>query len=180
MDTASGFLERTIPNFNLPYDILAPDGAFPVPVRTDSGFKESYSWYFEDHSLGQIIIPKTIAVQILVNLLKELGLENHHKTIIGFSQGGFLAPFLAKQSLHIDKIIGIGCAYRAEAYENLKNLKVFGIHGEDDIIVDFDKAHEGHRNLIQNGFDGEFAAIKELGHKMNDAARAKLIHFITA
>ena len=178
-DSAASFLKRAISDSKPEYDFLAPDGPFPVPVRTEDGFKEAYSWYFEEHSMGRIVIPKSLTVELLVNLIKELKLEDHQKTIVGFSQGGFLAPKLAEQISHVEKIIGIGCMYRKESYEKIKHIKVYGIHGTEDSIVDYEEAAQTFKALSLNGIEGEFLSIQDMGHTICDAAQAALIDFIS-
>ena len=175
-DSAASFLKRAYDGSGLDYDCLAPNGPFPVPVSTEKGYKEAYSWYFEDHSIGRTIIPKEVTIKILVSLIYKLGLEKHRKTIVGFSQGGFLAPKLAEQLLHVDKIIGIGSDYRKDLYENIKNIKVFGIHGVLDSVVPYQKSFDHYHERAFQG--GEFSSIPNMDHKINDSAKAELLRFI--
>ncbi len=177
-DSAESFLRRAYEAPWLDLDYLAPNGPFPIPVRSEQGFKEAYSWYFEDHSIGRIIIPKQVAIDMLKNLLSQLGLENCQKIIVGFSQGGFLAPKLAEELTHVEKIIGIGCLYRKESYEKIKHVQVYGIHGTEDTIVPFQEAQKTYQDLTAEGFKGEFASFEGLGHTINNEARAKLKEFI--
>lgn len=174
-DSAASFLRRAYEGHELDFDYLAPNAPFPVPVATDKGFKEAYSWYFEDHAIGRTLIAKEVAIKILVKLISELGLESHQKTIIGFSQGGFLAPKLAEKLTGVEKIIGIGCDYRKDLYENIEKIRVFGIHGKLDQVVDYQKSYN---NYVERNFDGEFATLENMGHKITEEGKTQLSHFI--
>ncbi len=176
-DSASAFLRRAF-NQNSTYDILAPNGPFPVPVRSDQGFKEAYSWYFEEPSTQTIFIPKKITVQILKDLISSLELVDQPKIIIGFSQGGFLAPVLAQQLRNVEKIIGIGCSYREESYAPLTDVKVFGIHGREDTIVEFDAAAEAFANLPSKIKAG-WTSLQGMHHTINDSAQTALLKYIS-
>ena len=68
--------------------------------------------------------------------------------------------------------------YRAESYEKIKQVKVYGIHGTEDSIVDYQEARQTYEALIANGFKGEFAKFELMGHRINNEARAQLKEFI--
>ncbi len=57
--------------------------------------------------------------------------------------------------------------------------KVFGIHGTDESIVDYQEAAQTFKALIVSGFEAEFLSIQDMGHTINDAAKAALIDFIS-
>jgi predicted esterase len=177
-DSASAFLRRAFDQSST-FDILAPNAPFPVPVRGDQGFKEAYSWYFEEHSTQTLLIPKKVTVQILKDLITSLDLVDQPKIIIGFSQGGFLAPVLAHELKNVEKIIGIGCSYREESYAPLSNVKVYGIHGSEDSIVDFELAAVAYDHLNANIKAG-WTAVEGMHHTMNEAAKLALLKYISS
>ncbi len=176
-DSASAFLRKTYDD-DLGLDYLAPNGPFPVPVRTDQGFKEAFSWYFEDHSIKRILIPKQVSIQIIKELLKELNIQDQPKMIIGYSQGGFLAPILARELSHVEKIIGIGCGYPEASYEHLKNLKVYGIHGVLDEVVNYENSKKEFSSLLNTGGSGEWTSIRDMHHSPNDEVKKILKNYI--
>ena len=147
-------------------------------MRSEQGFKEAYSWYFEEHSTETVLIPKKITVQILKSLISSLGLIDQPKILIGFSQGGFLAPVLAQELTNVEKIIGLGCSYRKESYANLSHVKVFGIHGSEDTIVDFEAAAAAYDQLPPQLKAG-WTVVPEMHHAINEAARVALLKYIS-
>ena len=153
------------------YHVFVPNGLFPSPTQRDGGFREGYAWYFRDPISGNQMISPEFAAQSLVKLIRQLDLGHLEWTVLGFSQGGFFAPFLLRAGLLCRKIIGVGAAYREEAYEGLSHLQVFGIHGEKDTIVPFEQAKASFNNLKDRGFGESFYAIPDLGHTINDSGR---------
>lgn len=153
------------------FHVFIPNGLFPSPTKRENEFREGYAWYFRDPLSGKQMISPEFAAESLIQLIRQLGLSHLEWTVLGFSQGGFFAPFLVQAGLSCKKIIGVGSAYRLEAYEGIKNLEVFGVHGEKDTIVPFDYAKSSFEALKVKGFGKKFFAIPELGHTMNEAGR---------
>lgn len=151
----------------LPFQYLAINGPFPVPVWNAEGFKEAYSWYFRDSSRGLVIVsPETVAEQIH-QLILDLGFGERPVTFLGFSQGGYLAPFVAKRVKKTRMIIGIGCGYTEEGYGSLNPLEVHAIHGTEDERISIAQAQTEFRKIQKLGFTGQFHEIPGLNHKVD-------------
>jgi predicted esterase len=153
------------------FHVFTPNGLFPSPTRREHQFKEGYAWYFRDPVSGNQMISPEFAAQSLNKLIEQVGLGHMEWTLLGFSQGGFFAPFLLEAGLRCKTIIGVGAAYRVQAYERLSNVQVFGIHGEKDTIVPFEQAKESFNSLKEQGLGKNFYSIPDLGHTMNDSGR---------
>jgi len=163
----------------LPFQWLAINAPFPVPVWNAEGFKEAYSWYFRDTSRNLVVVaPQTTASKVAA-LFEDLNLGQRQKVFFGFSQGGYLAPFVAQQTSAVRGIIGVGCGYTPEGYKDLPATKVFAVHGLNDERIALQQAKEEHQTLMQNGFTGSFHEIPGLTHKLDpmiDALVRDLIH----
>lgn len=153
------------------YHVFVPNGLFPSPTKRENEFKEGYAWYFRDPASGNQMVSPEFAAQSLIKLIQQLGLGELTWTLIGFSQGGFFAPFLVQAGLSCRKIIGVGAAYRLEAYEGLSNIEVYGVHGENDRIVPFEDAQASFHPLKERGLGKSFFSIPDLGHTLNDSGR---------
>lgn len=161
------------------FHVFIPNGLFPSPTKRENEFKEGYAWYFRDPVSGKQMIAPEFAAESLLKLINQVGLGHLVWTVIGFSQGGFFAPFLVKAGLDCKKIIGVGAAYRVDAYSGLSDLEVYGVHGEKDTIVPFEYAQSSFGALKAQGLGKKFVAIAELGHTMNESSRKiirELIH----
>lgn len=153
------------------YHVFVPNGFFPSPTKRENEFKEGYAWYFRDPVSGNQMISPEFTAQSLIKLIQQEGLGDLTWTLIGFSQGGFFAPFLVKAGLSCKKIIGVGAAYRLEAYEGLSNLEVHGIHGEKDLIVGFEYAQASFQALKEQGIGKSFFSLPGVAHTLNDSGR---------
>lgn len=167
-DHGGSFLRRLFndgwPSIFDQLSVLAPNGPFPVPVRSDTGWREAYSWYFYDDKLAQMIISPETATLGCEQLLLKLGYEDVPKIIVGFSQGGYLAPHLASRLKNVREIIGVGTGYREDYYPAQSPWRVSAIHGSDDDIFPVATARASHAAILPKTRGGEFFEIGGLGH----------------
>jgi predicted esterase len=181
-DTASGLFKRAFgeEERHFDYNILVPNGLFPLPIKSGEGFKEAFAWYFVDPSKNLVLIPPEVAAENLLALIKQLSLEANTFHIVGFSQGGILAPFVARELSNVSGIIGVGTLFLPDLYDGLKNtLPVDAIHGADDEIITMASSQKGYQELKQvQPRPGEYYQFKGLTHTIDDAARAKLKELI--
>ncbi|MCY4524189.1 MAG: hypothetical protein OXB84_05575 [Halobacteriovoraceae bacterium] len=144
--------------------ILAPNGPFPLPQRTSKGLYLNFAWYFYDNIRNTYHIDYQLPATILKELAQTLNLNKIPMTVIGFSQGGYLSPFVANMISSVDHVIGISCRF---CYERLGKIgyRIDGIHGRSDSIVDPDGARKSHGEMISKGGSGKFYLFEE-GHKL--------------
>lgn len=175
-DTAAGVFRRTLSEAGQfpDFEILVPNGLFPVPVRITEGWKQGFAWYFSDISRKQVLMPPQVAAGAVSHLLSQLNLQDRPKVLIGFSQGGFFLPFLFPHLQNIKKIFGIGTGFRVEDYPEVLPAPLDAIHGENDKIVSFERTRENFDRLKTKNPKGEFYSFPDLGHSMNDQSRALL------
>lgn len=157
-----------------PFQMLAINAPFPVPVWTADGFKEAYSWYFRDTSRGLTYVSPQTTAQRLGALLEELGLTDTPKVFFGFSQGGFLAPYVAKETRAVRGIVGFGCGFNEEAYDALQPLPVYALHGERDERVSLERTREEYAAVSGKGFPGEFQVLPAVGHKLDTLVEPRI------
>ncbi len=150
----------------LPFQILAVNGPFPVPIWSESGFIEAYSWYFREANRRIMLVDPMQTAQALSRLISDLGHGSTPKILFGFSQGGYLAPYLATQLTNVQAILGLGCGYPLDAYSQLTPLPVLGIHGDQDERVDLAQSQKEHSALTSLGHMGHFQVIRGLVHRV--------------
>lgn len=153
---------------DLPFQILAVNAPFPVPIWKATGFIEAYSWYFRDTSRDIMIVhPSTTAQRIATLIAQEIPAQQP-LAIFGFSQGGYLAPFLGKLLPNLKSIVAVGSGYPPEPYSEVdKRVHVHAIHGMADDRWPFEASKATHTKLIESGFKGEFHAIPDLDHRVD-------------
>jgi predicted esterase len=156
-------LESSIPP---DLDVVAPNGPFPLPERVEEGYRVGFSWYFYDDLKDEYFIDPEVAVVYLRNLIHDLGLARCPIRAIGFSQGGYLAPFLAGTDLHLKHVIGIGCRFLEDELPRMQGVRLDQIHGGRDDRVPIADAQRSHGILVSRGVSGEFRTFPEAGHRI--------------
>lgn len=151
----------------LPFQILALNAPYPVPLWKGDGFREAYSWYFRDTDAKIMLVDPTSTSQTLSQLVTELSLENTPKIIFGFSQGGYMAPYLASQLKNVKGIVGLGCGYNFDAYSKCSSLEVHAVHGLDDERVAIAKSQTEFARILSQGHHGRFHEIPTLTHRVD-------------
>ncbi|MCE3010770.1 MAG: hypothetical protein LW875_09170 [Proteobacteria bacterium] len=177
-DTAAGFLKRAFPHLDHKYEILAPNGLFPVPQKIAGGWRQSFAWYFAEFTKSSVLIHPDVSASALVKLIQDLGLEDREKVLLGFSQGGFFLPFLCRKLTRLKKMFAVGSAFRPEDYQTTLPVPLEAFHGTEDEIVPFEIARTSFQDLQPLNPQGRFFSFPGLGHSMNDEARALLFERI--
>ena len=127
---------------HLPSDalIIAPDGPFPLQKMKENRISYGHSWYFFDKFEQKYFINQDLAKYWLRDLLQ---IENPNKlplTIIGFSQGGYLAPLVGNEIPETKLVVGLACEFRTTLIHKKPNFPLVAIHGEMDEIVSLSSA----------------------------------------
>ena len=164
----------------LPADqrIICPNGPFPMPKKTDDGFKMSYAWYYFDPITEQFFIDYDLPATLLQNFMISNGFDKLPLTIIGYSQGGYLAPFVGQKLKNTKQVVGINCRFRYDMLGPTLNYKLDAIHGQKDELVDPVKAQESFNVLRNRGIKGEFYMVEEEGHPISPPIKKVLAKLI--
>jgi predicted esterase len=172
-------LEEALPADSV---ILAPNAPFPIPERKSNGeYRIGFSWYFFNSPTNEYFIDMSVAIAAIKNAINALGLSVPLPVrIIGFSQGGYLAPFLARELGHAAQVIGIGSEYltddliQAELTKDsgLKQMRLDSVHGVKDELVSHGKAQASFNSLKAAGFNcRDFITLPEETHLITPIVR---------
>jgi predicted esterase len=174
-DTGASFLRRTLPNLDDRFEILAPNGPFPLPQRVDGQWKEAYGWYFADISANRIFVHPQVAAGGVAGLVRKLGLEERPKILLGFSQGGYFLPHVARELKRVKRLIVIGAGFHPQFFPEfgLANTPVDAIHGDADDVIPLAEA-KGDFERLPQGTRGAFHVIPGMTHVIDDNGRAAL------
>jgi predicted esterase len=149
--------------------IIAPNGPYPMPERGPQGWTVGFSWYFYNFETDEYFIDMENAKTYLNGLIESLGLRGVPTTVVGFSQGGYLAPLFAKECPQVDHVIGIGCEFLKDEIEDPVLFRLDAIHGADDAVVDVDNAQNSHTVLKGRGAKGSYTVLPGEGHRISSA-----------
>lgn len=156
----------------LPQDavVLSPNAPFPAPFKVDNGYLEAYAWYFYLAKENRFVIPPGPAIKALKNLIRKLGFQNLPTTIIGFSQGGYLAPVLAKE-IPVEEIISVSADYLAKYYSKEDKFKLHAIHGAKDEVSPIEVSKKNLEGLKRDlGINADFYELPNTRHEVDDEA----------
>jgi len=155
-------LGRYLPEDSL---ILAPNAPFPLSTGLELG--SGYAWYFYDKANQTYPIGPELSCQFLTRLLAQY---NPHKLpvhIIGFSQGGYLAPQVAFQDMNVVSVTGIGCEFRRRFFHNVPAFELHSVHGEQDQVIPMQNALNEISYLKEMGTKIKFTSCPG-GHEINN------------
>ncbi len=155
--------------------VIAPDGPFPTVAQTGAGRRFlGFTWYFFDSEANRYLTPMDQSLDILTELILSLDLGHLPTRVVGFSQGGYLAPFLAQRLPAATQVVGLNCRFRDEVLRGPLPFRLDALHGARDILVDPNRARDCHRAILADGGEGQFRELPQSGHRIDADLRLAL------
>jgi len=153
--------------------VISPNGPFPFPYKNANAtsYRLAYAWYFFDPKTNVFGVPMDLAVNYLSELVSKLDAAPLPKWVIGYSQGGYLAPFAANALTGVERVLTINARFRSEALKESYPYRCDAVHGVDDAMVDFDRSQRCHAEILATGNRGRFHAIAGAGHRITRELR---------
>jgi predicted esterase len=131
-----------------------------------------YSWYFYNFESDEYVIGMETALQFLVAGIEKLGYGSLPLRIVGFSQGGYLAPFLGEKLGQTRQVICLHSTYLEEELGAELRFRTDNIVGADDDIVDPKNSERCHQRVLKRSYGGEFSKFA-VGHRVDDQVLRK-------
>lgn len=152
----------------LPQDalVIAPNAPFPIPRNKEGRLDFGHSWYFFDKFEQKYFINQDLAKYWLRDLLK---IENPNAlpvTIIGFSQGGYLAPLVGKEVPETKLVVGLACEFRRKLIQEKPAFPMVAVHGDQDQIIKLSMVQDEITKLKDIGIEVDLHIIPEVGHEI--------------
>src|SRR5690606_38009369 len=153
----------------LPEDaiILAPNAPFPIPRRSEMGLSYGFSWYFYDSVTGKYFLNQDMARDWLKELLKIYNPHHLPLTIIGFSQGGYLAPLVGLDHPTTNFVMGLGCEFRSTLIKEQLHFPLVGLHGKDDDIVSAESSLKNFDMIKHLALKSHWEELPGTKHEIN-------------
>ena len=164
-------LENIIPDNSL---IVSPNGPYPLIEKKETYYKKRFAWYFYDNFQDEYYIFPQTAAELVSGLLKDLNPGGIPVTIIGFSQGGYLAPYIGGVNSDVDHVIGIGSVFREMILDHGLDFRLDAIHGVDDKIVSMEKSQIYYNKIIKHAQGGSYYSLKGSEHSLDKNVLSKL------
>lgn len=152
----------------LPQDalIIAPNAPFPLPRQKENRVVLGYTWYFYDKFEREYFINQDMARSWLQAVLKQKNPEGLPLTIIGFSQGGYLAPLLGSDIPETKLVIGLGCEFRSQLITTGLSFPLEGLHGKNDQIIKPESSRAEINKLQERGITCNWSEVEETAHEI--------------
>jgi predicted esterase len=170
--------------------ILAPNGPYPLPERqADGKYRVGFSWYFYNPANDTYFIDRRVAIELLEGMVRALGLAALPKRIVGFSQGGYLAPFAALGLGQVSQIVSVAAEYLPDDLDTALRARSLGwppgfradsVHGSEDDIVSLKDSQEGHAGMLARGAKGQFVLLEGEGHRMSASVQRAVRNLLRA
>ena len=154
---------------SLPTDclIISPNGPFLVPQKKGEEYFAKYSWYFFDPNKKSFYINYKPAAEFLKNLIQQINIDKLAISIIGYSQGGYLAPKVAELIPEVDSVLGLACIFRKKMFEPREDLVYHQIHGQNDLIVSIDESKEQWLEIHNKCPNSQYIELSGSGHRID-------------
>ena len=150
------------------YHIIIPNGPFPIPKVRDENVLYRFAWYFFNRFEKNYFIDFSVPKNLLKTLLNKIA-PNKNITVIGYSQGGYLAPFVGEVEKSIEKVIGINCKFRDDMIDDNLNFELHHIHDKNDQIVEYEPALESFKRMESKlSTKSTHHSINSKGHALSD------------
>lgn len=163
--------------------LLAPNGLFPIPYKKEfqdgspARLKLAYCWYFYDSFEKTYHIDQTPACNMIQTLIQQLfPKQDLSITIIGFSQGGYLAPFVGLTLPQTKKVIVINGEIKVDLLARKQiPFPIYSIHGKRDEMVDPQNCQRSFQQFLANGNQGEFDLLENSAHFIDEPIRERIV-----
>jgi predicted esterase len=160
--------DKLIDSFPDDCAVIAPNGPFMVPLKKRDEFHAKFAWYFFDPKKQSYYINFDPAANFIKSLLIEMDLFRKPITVIGYSQGGYLAPKISEIVPSVDTVIGLACCFRNDRFEFRQNVILNQINSRHDLVIDYEGAKKEFLILRERGNVGQFVTLEDIGHRLDE------------
>jgi predicted esterase len=154
--------------------ILSPNAPFPLPREKEGRTEYGFCWYFYDRESKSYFLNQSLAVSWLTEFFKSKNVSHLPLTIIGFSQGGYLAPMLGLALPSTRLVFGLGCEFRDNLVSEKITFPLIGLHGENDTIVNVSHSRADAEKLQAKNLPVSWEMIPETGHEISELMGTKI------
>lgn len=154
---------------------VALEAPYPVYKQLPDRYQVGYSWYFYDPIQKTHVIPKEVGARFVKQTLQQLNMMEQIDCVCGFSQGAYLAPFVANLLPKVSKVIGIGGRFHADDFRGAPSYDLALIHGEEDQVVEFEPTRAEKERLVEKGINCELVCVPGAGHEVNEPVQKVLL-----
>lgn len=172
--TNNWIYKKLLDSIGSTFNIIAPNAPYLVPRRNPNLIENAYAWYFFNDKRTEYLVPIDDAIRIVSEIIKTYVPDDHELYLCGFSQGGYLTPFIGQNFKNTQKIILLSARIRTEVLREINSFETHSIHGNKDLIINIDRSRNCHKEFIELGNKSFFHEIDNLEHDINEEVQKKL------
>jgi predicted esterase len=167
-------IHRHFESHNRKVMVMAPNGLYAMPhfhpleaQGKPEDLLKGYSWYFYHQGTDTFLIDYDVPAVTFKNWIESLVPKDKPVTLIGYSQGGYLSPFVGIELKKVKKVIGINCSFREEKFSRLPDFPLYQFQGDQDTIIDIKLSYERFQKILEKGLkSGDYIWAKGIDHKL--------------
>jgi predicted esterase len=148
--------------------ILAPNAPFPLPREKNGSIEYGFCWYFYDRTTKNYYLNQALAVSWLKEFLASKNITHLPLTIIGFSQGGYLAPILGHALPQTNLVMGLGCEFRENLIDPNIHFPLIGLHGANDMVVNVEHSRAEADKLLARKLPVTWETVPDTAHEISE------------
>lgn len=146
---------------------IAPDAPYPLPEKREGFWRIGHAWYFYDSFKEEYYITPVVSAQILASLTQKL-CPDAKITVIGFSQGAYLAPYLPIETNQCDQVILMNGLIRSDMVSRVSDVSYEVFNATKDPYVDFQKSRKHTEAFAKESNQVNFHTIESDSHEVTD------------
>ncbi len=146
-------------------DLLCPNAPFALPPNNDTKLGIGFSWYHYNIKKNEYIVSMENSINYLFSLINSLEKLYEEIYFVGFSQGAYLAPFVANKIKNVSKLFLIAGRIKDEDLFDTYPWELIQIHGKEDNIVEYDNSLNSFNNFVKLN-KGQFITL-DMKHEIN-------------
>lgn len=158
--------------------VICPNGPFLVPVKKGEKYFPKFAWYFFDPVAKSYYINYDPGAKYLNDILTEFNSMKLPVTIVGYSQGGYLAPRVANFCEEVDQVISIASIFRPDRFEINPDVEYVQINSTNDLVVSSSEAIEEGKVMKNLGANYHLEILQRPGHRIDAEYKETLKGFL--
>ena len=154
--------------------VISPNGPFLVPVKKGEKYFPKFAWYFFDPIKKNYYIDYDPGAKYLRDILSEFNPTKLPVTVIGYSQGGYLAPRVANYCPEVDQIISIASVFRPDRFKINPKVSYVQINSKNDVVVNSSEAFSEGEKMKSLGAMYDLTLLENPGHRIDSEYKSVL------
>ncbi len=166
--------------------LILPSGPYPLEVRGRNGSRQGHAWYIFTGDQQAFRSSMERSEADLLRILEQIRAEPEMKALpldlLGFSQGGYLAGFIAFRNAELFRSCIIASArlkheFLEKEISASPNLQVLFCHDRNDPLTKADPVEESHKILENSGVTSSIRWHDD-GHSLDTGSVEYLAHWM--